>query len=323
VIRGRIRTACVFLGGSPNDVLETTMSKDQPPICDYEGSDYQERFWDTGEREYEHRVEQVALARLLPKSGMKLLEVGAGAGRNTPHYGGFKQIALLDYSITQLRQAQARLGVDPRFLYVAADVYRMPFAPGVFDAATMIRTLHHMAAPVEALREVRATLAPGAAFVLEYANKRNLKAILRWILRRQDWNPFTHQAIEFASLNFNFHPVAIRDSLRATGFTLDRQLTVSHFRLNLLKRLVPTGLLVGMDSLFQWTGNWWQYSPSVFALATAVGSEPTHSAESFWRCPYCYSTDVISDERGIRCKSCERLWPLVDGVYDFKDPIES
>lgn len=299
------------------------MSTDHPPICDYDGSDYQERFWDAGERQYEHRAEQVALARLLPKSGKKLLEVGAGAGRNTPSYGGFQQIALLDYSITQLRQAQARLGKDRRFLYVAADVYRLPFAPGVFDTATMIRTLHHMAVPMEALRQVRAALTPGAIFILEYANKRNLKAILRWGLRKQDWNPFTLPTIEFAALNFNFHPRSVRAWLQAAGFSPERQLTVSHFRLGLLKRLVPTGLLVGLDALCQWTGNWWQYTPSVFVRAAAVGETPHQTDEAFWRCPLCTSIEIVPHEGGLQCQNCRRIWPLVDGVYDFKIPANN
>lgn len=299
------------------------MTKESPPVCDYEGSDYQQRFWDAGGREYEHRVEQIALGRLLPARGDKLLEVGAGAGRNTPRYGGFRQITLLDYSTTQLQQAQARLGEDPRLLYVAADVYRMPFAPGVFDAATMIRTLHHMAEPVEAMKQIRAALAPNAAFILEFANKRNLKSILRWVLGRQKWNPFKLEPVEFAPLNFDFHPRAVRRWLSETGFSPERQLTVSHFRLALLKRIIPTRLLVGLDSLFQWTGNLWQYSPSVFVQSTAVGDDPPRSKESFWRCPMCLATKIVKHPDGLRCEGCGRIWPLEDGVYNFKDPIEA
>ena len=55
-----------------------------PPVCDYEGSDYQSSFWDKGGREYEDRTEAIALRRLLPEKGRNLLELGAGAGRNTP-----------------------------------------------------------------------------------------------------------------------------------------------------------------------------------------------------------------------------------------------
>jgi hypothetical protein len=78
------------------------MQKDRPPVCDYEGSDYQTRFWENADRVYEDRVEAVALRRLLPAEGNLLLEVGAGAGRNTPRYSGFQRIVLLDYSYSQL-----------------------------------------------------------------------------------------------------------------------------------------------------------------------------------------------------------------------------
>ena len=56
-----------------------------------------------------NRTEAIALKRLLPKSGRLMLELGAGAGRNTPRYAGFDQVVLLDYSTTQLQQAQVRL----------------------------------------------------------------------------------------------------------------------------------------------------------------------------------------------------------------------
>ena len=48
-----------------------------PPVCDYEGSDYQTSFWEKGGREYEDRTEAITLKRLLPGSGRLLLELGA------------------------------------------------------------------------------------------------------------------------------------------------------------------------------------------------------------------------------------------------------
>jgi ubiquinone/menaquinone biosynthesis C-methylase UbiE len=298
------------------------MSEARPPICDYEGSDYQERFWELGGREYEDRVEVVALSRLLPESGVRMLEVGAGAGRHTPRYQGFQQIVLLDYSRTQLEQAKARLGEGERYLYVAGDVYRLPFAPGLFDAATMIRTLHHMADPKVALRQVRSTMETGGIFVLEYANKRNLKAIARWALRRQVWNPFSYESVEFVELNYNFHPVAVREWISETGFEVFRQLTVSHFRLSLLKKVIPLGMLVALDSLVQWTGNWFQLTPSVFLGAKAVGKGETAPEGAFWRCPVCGSFDIEETEAGMRCGGCDRVWPVREGIFDFKDPLE-
>jgi ubiquinone/menaquinone biosynthesis C-methylase UbiE len=299
------------------------VTETHPPICDYEGSEYQQTFWDRGDRQYEDRVEAIALRRLLPPDGDRMLDLGAGAGRNTPRYHGFRQITLLDYSRTQLAQAQARLGRDQRYLYVAADIYRLPFAPGAFDAATMIRTLHHMAEPQAALLQVRDVLTTGAVFVLEFANKRNLKAIGRWLMRRQTWNPFDREAVEFAPLNFDFHPASVRKWLRQAGFRVGRQLSVSHFRLALLKRIVPLSVLVAMDSLAQWTGGWLQFTPSIFVRAHAADSRTIAQPDAFWRCPECRSLDLIEAESGLQCRSCARIWPIRDGIYDFKQPLES
>ena len=163
-----------------------------PRVCSYEGSDYQTSFWETGARRYEDAVEAIALKRLLREPGRLMLELGAGAGRNTPRYADWQGVVLVDYSRTQLLQARERLGESPRFVYVAADIYQLPFVPGLFDGATMIRTLHHMADPKLALQNVRGVLAENAVFILEFANKRNLKAIARWLAGKQEWNPFAH-----------------------------------------------------------------------------------------------------------------------------------
>ena len=173
-----------------------------PPVCDYEGSDYQTSFWDKGGREYEDRTEAIALKRLLPKSGRLLLELGAGAGRNTPRYVGFERVVLLDYSRTQLEQAQQRLGSSDKYIYVAADVYRLPFVDSLFDAATMIRVLHHMADAPKALGQVKNVLETNGIFILEFANKQNLKSILRYLLGKQKWSPFTLRACRVRETQF-------------------------------------------------------------------------------------------------------------------------
>jgi ubiquinone/menaquinone biosynthesis C-methylase UbiE len=302
-----------------NPVNELRMDSQPPPICDYEGSSYQTTFWETGGRSYEDRVEVIALQRLLPPSGKLLLEIGAGAGRNSGRYHGFERVVLLDYSRTQLSQARQRLGDGPRYLYVAGDVYRLPFVAGLFDAATMIRTLHHMADAPLALRQVRRALQPQAIFILEYANKQNLKAILRYLLRRQAWSPFSPEPVEFAELNFDFHPKTVRSWLAASGFALQRQLTVSHYRLGLLKRLVPTSILVYLDSLAQLSGEWWQVTPSVFTRSQAVGNTPLAAEGAFFQCPACGSGPLQQEGERLPCPGCGRQWSFHDGIYDFRE----
>jgi hypothetical protein len=185
----------------------------------------------------------------------------------------------------------------------------------------MIRVLHHIAEPDLALRQIRRVMCSGGTFILEFANKQNLKAILRYALRLQKWDPFSPEPVEFAALNFDFHPQTVRGWLVKEGFHIQRQLTVSHFRLGLLKRLIPTRVLVGLDSLAQLTGDWWQLTPSVFVKAKAHGEASGEPAakEAFFRCPVCRQALPEGAQKAIRCPGCGRVWPIRDGIYDFRE----
>lgn len=296
-----------------------------PPVCNYEGSDYQQSFWEQGGRAYEDRAEAIALKRMLPKSGKLMLEVGAGAGRNTPRYAGFERIVVMDYSTTQLAQAQERLGRSDKYIYVAADVYRLPFRPGLFDGATMIRVLHHMADAPKALAQIQSTLQPGATFILEFANKLNLKAILRYWLGRQSWNPFTLEPVEFVKLNFDFHPKAIRQWLGSLGFHIENILTVSHFRLGLLKRIIPANILAAVDGLFQPTGALIQFTPSVFVKAVLPGDPNVDiplSVIDLFKCPECNNGGLQEKADHMLCPSCKAKWSVRDGIYDFREKVK-
>jgi len=251
-----------------------------------------------------------------------MLELGAGAGRNTPRYADWQRVVLLDYSRTQLVQARERLGNNQRYVYVAADIYKLPFVEGLFDGATMIRTLHHMADPKLALQNIRNVLAENAVFILEFANKRNLKAIARWLAGKQKWNPFDHDQVEFVELNFNFHPKEIRRLLKETDFRLQKQLAVSFFRANWFKNHVAHDRLVTLDSALQSTGAWAQFTPSVFSRTEACGSSPTPGEGEFFRCPIC-GHPLPEAGSSQNCPGCGRAWEYRDGIYEFRIQPES
>jgi ubiquinone/menaquinone biosynthesis C-methylase UbiE len=304
------------------------MPADTRPVCDYEGSNYQSEFWEAGGRDYEDRAERIALSALLPQSGRLFLELGAGAGRQTPLLSRFDHVVLLDYSRTQLQQARARLGDAGRYTYVAANVYQLPFAPRAFDGAMMVRVIHHLVDAPGALKEIRAAMKPGSTFILEFANKRNWKAIVRYLLRKQSWSPFSPEPVEFVKLNFDFHPRTVRQWLAAAGFKVERQRTVSHYRIGLLKRWVPSGTLAALDGVMQPTGDWMQFTPSVFVKcsvpplvgpAPAVRAGPGDLPPAVFRCPACKG-ELNADGPDRVCSQNHR-WGVRDGVYDFKEPL--
>ena len=296
---------------------------DQPPVCDYEGSDYRTRFWEQGGRDYEDQAERQALRRLMPPRGDTLIDIGAGFGRLADEFDGYKRIVLFDYSRTLLREAQARLGADPRFIYVAGDWYQMPFVDNLFTTLVQVRTIHHAADVPALMRQLARIARPGGNYVLEFANKHNLKAMLRYLLGRQQWSPYELEPIEFVELNFDFHPTWMLAQLAAVGFKPGQILTVSHFRLALLKRLLPTRLLTALDGVLARTGRLFQLSPSVFVQNRAPTGAQAVTVDGFFACPRCGSAlpaEPVDDKLVCPETSCGCRWAVVDGLYDFKAP---
>lgn len=293
------------------------------PICDYEGSTYRTDFWEDKGRDYEDQVERRLLRRLLPAKGRRLLEVGGGFGRLTNEFHMYEQVVLLDYSFSQLQYARQRMG-DERIIYVAADAYHLPFRPASFDAVTMIRVIHHFVDVPALLMQIQQVMAKNGVFILEYANKRNLKAMLRYALRQQAWSPYDLEPIEFVALNFDFHPRYIADQLAQVGFVTQTTIPTSFFRLNLFKQLLPLSILVRLDALAQRTH--WLVSPSVFTRNTLVNSHTmadvieVDKPEELFICPRTGSDlrrdgDMLISDNGLR-------WGIRDGIYDFKSPVD-
>jgi ubiquinone/menaquinone biosynthesis C-methylase UbiE/DNA-directed RNA polymerase subunit RPC12/RpoP len=292
------------------------------PVCDYEGSNYQNDFWGKGEREYEDQAEQIALKAMLPKAGRLFLEIGAGAGRQTPLLKNFDHLVLMDYSRTQLEQARERLGTSTQYTCVAANVYQLPFKQKVFDAAMMIRVMHHLVEPLAALKEVKSVIADGGAFILEFANKQNLKSILRYALRRQTWNPFSPESVEFVKLNFDFHPRTMRQWIREAGFEIQAQRSVSHYRIGALKKIVPPRWLAALDGAVQPTGEWLQFAPSIFVKCGVRGGQSAtrHPPSAIFVCPHCKS-ELTKESDHFRCTGCGKKWGVKNGIYDFKEAL--
>ncbi len=288
-------------------------------ICDYEGTSYRARFWDGQGREYEDLAERIALSRLLPPTGQRIVEIGAGFGRLAELYAGYEQVILVDYAMSGLREAQERLGDSGRFVYVAADLYRLPLAPGTCDTAVTVRVLHHVEDVPAALCSIAAVLRPGGTYVLEYANKRNLKAIVRYLLRRQSWSPFTPEPYEFVRLNFDFHPDWMIQELKRAGFDVDAGKAVSHFRYPFIKRIVPARILAAVDGALQDVGAGWKLSPSIF-LRACVAGEGSVSDGGLFCCPTCRGLGLKEGDDALVCGGCGAIWSKVDGIYDFKSP---
>lgn len=288
-------------------------------ICDYQDTCYRHQFWESQDRRYEDLAERIALRALLPSVGGALIEVGAGFGRLASLYRGYQRVVLMDYARSQLEEARRYLAQPERYIMVVADVYNLPFADNLFDAITMVRVMHHLADVPRALAELHRVARPDGVVVIEHANKRHWKAIVRWLLRRQSWSPFDLQPIEFAALHFDFHPAWVRQRLYEAGFAVERTHSVSHFRLPLLKRFLPPAWLAALDGLLQPSGAWLQFTPSLFLRARAL-KPPAAPSEAFFICPACHHPDLFIAPEHLFCPHCSSRWSMADGIYDLRTP---
>jgi SAM-dependent methyltransferase len=301
-----------------------SVSRETPPSCDYEGSAYRTEFWEAS-RDYEDTVERIALRALLPPTGERLMEIGAGFGRLAEEYAGYRQVILLDPARSMLEEAQAHLGHDPRFVFAVGSVYDLPLATTSCDTVVTVRVLHHLAEVPLALDEIARVTRPGGAYVLEYANKRHLKAIMRYLLRLQSHDPFSLEPYEFENLNFDFHPAYMAAALHEAGFQVEARRAVSIFRLGFLKRTIPTRLLAGVDGWLQRPLASLTPAPSVFLRTRPTRPGPATIAPHLFRCRQCHQEGTLQpgdESLTLRCTACGARWSIRDGIHDFREPLQ-
>jgi SAM-dependent methyltransferase len=287
---------------------------DAPRICDYEGSPYRVAFWEDADRDYEDAAERLVLKGLLPPTGRRLVEIGAGFGRLIDLYAGYDEVYLLDYAESMLRDARDRLG--DRATYVCADLYNLPFASGALDTVVQVRVLHHVEDVDAAFDEVHRVLRTGGSYVLEFANKRHAKAAVRYALGKQTEDPFSRQAHEFVPLNWNFHPDEIEAQLERSGLLVRERRAASHFRVAGVKARVPAPALARLDAVLARPLGRLALGPSQFVRASRLEGPPHGPA--LFRCPACGHEPLPVDGDRAGCPSCGRPWERRDGIWRFR-----
>jgi ubiquinone/menaquinone biosynthesis C-methylase UbiE len=238
---------------------------------------YRDVFWRT--RDYEDLCDRIAIRALLPPSGGRLIEVGAGFGRLVDEYRGYRSVVLFDSSPELLGAGRERLGSDPRLEFVQGDANAMPFPDESFDALLCVRVVHHFVDPARAFAEFARVLRSGGVLVLEFANKRHLKAMLRFALRRQDWSPFSSESYEYQPLHFDRSPGEVRRLLREAGFRLGPARSASLFRVAALKRRVPARVLAAIERPFQAPLGRLAIGPSVYQRARRTRDDRARQRE--------------------------------------------
>ena len=118
-----------------------------------------------------HQRAMARLKRMLGARGGRLLDAGCGALASAEYAGlgaGFDKRVCVDFARAALLEARGKLGESG--VFVQADVARLPFREGTFDAVLCAHVLYHLPPDEQAgaAREIHRALAEGGRAIIVY-----------------------------------------------------------------------------------------------------------------------------------------------------------
>jgi len=150
---------------------------------------------------------------LLARASGRVLEIGAGTGRNLGYYGdGVESLVLTEPGEPMARRLERRLEDERRTVeLVRAPAERLPFADGEFDVAVTTLVLCGVDDPAQSLAEVRRVLKPGGTLLFI----EHVRSDESGLARRQDRFNGLNRLV--ARCNCNRSTL---DAIRGAGFTI-------------------------------------------------------------------------------------------------------
>ncbi len=303
-------------------------------IADYDTYDYDySTYW--AKREYEHKAEVIVLNKILKNvHGQWFLDIGGSFGRLTSTYSKqFSNLVIIDYSLKTLQKNYKALKKKyPNLELIAANAYFLPFKDKSFDGGLMVRVLHHIEKPKQCLEEIYRTMDEDGVYIQEYANKLHIKAILRAIFTLnfnifskkpyQQPNKDNNEGAKKGSkvLFFNYHPQYIINLFKEIHFTVLKTYGCSFLRLNILKKLFKSNILLFWEKIFQQTLSWTNISPSIFVKTVKLGKREQNkpsTLKDILVCPDCKSSLNFNAETAI-CSQCKKSFTKKENIWDFR-----
>lgn len=110
------------------------------------------------------RWRRAVVGAVEPRPGDRVLDLAAGTGTSSVDFARTGAVVVpTDFSLGMLRVGKAR---QPGLPFVAGDGMRLPFADGVFDAATISFGLRNIQDRMAGLRELARVVRPGGRLVV-------------------------------------------------------------------------------------------------------------------------------------------------------------
>ena len=178
-----------------------------------------ETFWQKKENvhEYYSNSDRVLrnLTRIVDLSGKKVLEIGAGTGRDSLHLVEYKaEVYQLDYAFNALKLMKDIVTETGLNAYlIGGDAFQLPFPDGTFDIVVHQGLLEHFREPkaTNLLKENVRVLRPGGLLLVDVPQRYHVYTVMKHILiALNSW---------FAGWEREFSVVELESKLRQLGLT--------------------------------------------------------------------------------------------------------
>lgn len=286
----------------------------------YDDVEY-DAFWKDRDQKIQDKLEKYLISRMLPKKGLRFIDVGSGYGRLFDCYKDkFHTIILFDGSINLLKKALNEFGKSrDNVFFIAGDVNLLPFKEASFDCVLMIRVLQHLFDVEISFHEIYRIMAKAGEFVFSYHNKQNGHRILNWFLGKEKDNPFSQKSKEVSPALVSHHPAYIEKSLHDAGFQRPYNMGAVFIKQIARLRKKFSGSIVPGKHWARFMGKLW-LAPWIIGKTRAEKSQELISGEkitSILVCPICRVS--VQDITGnYLCPACGRKFYIREGILDFR-----
>jgi DNA-directed RNA polymerase subunit RPC12/RpoP len=116
--------------------------------------------------------------------------------------------------------------------------------------------------------------------------------------------------------------------LKRRNFVIKKLISVSNFRLSLLKKFPGTKTLIFLEKIYQKFFSFALFGPSVFLKSVLSGPEPEGTAgnkkvvlEDILICTSCGKDSLFFGKNKIKCRNCGSIFIKENGIYNFKKSV--
>lgn len=231
-------------------------------------------------RDYEHGAEIIAIKAFLEKLPKisSITEIGAGFGRLTKSYiFRANRVTLVDPSARLLKLARINIkNRKVKFVQSKLENLQGKVKRNSADLVILVRVLHHIDDVDKAFSIINKTLTKNGYFILEFANKRHLKATISEFLKGNFTFPLEIFPQDLRSKKsrrdkvipfINYHPDIIKQKLKEHKFEILEVRSVSNIRSPLMKKLLPTEVCLAIEKNLQKVLSKINFGPSIFILS--------------------------------------------------------